>query len=458
MHELFPQIEANTIPSVSQLTARVKEVLEPNFKHVWVKGELSNLRRQSSGHYYFSLKDTDSQIPCVFFNRHAQTCDFELSDGAELLLFGDLSVYEPYGRYQFMVKQALEAGTGDRHRLFEQLKQKLHAQGLFDKQHKKPIPGLPKRIALVTSPTGAAIQDFLRILKRRNYSGNIDLFPVLVQGASAKDSIEKALQYIDQNKAVYDCLVLTRGGGSIEDLWTFNEESLAHSLYNCRVPSISAIGHEIDTVLSDLVADYRAETPSGAAEYLSSLYLSNKERLIEARKDLHRLVQQRLKHESEHLVHRQKTLSYNTPQNTIDKRMIQLDLQEKKLSQNLIQQIQVKSAVFHHFSAQFQRHHPRLRLVSEGSKLSQRARQLGQQIKYSTENEQRKIQHLQQRLNNSSMQSSLKRGFVILKNDSGSILSRADQAEKESEFEACFIDGSIALEKNRGKMKKFGRK
>ncbi len=457
MHELFPQIEANTIPSVSQLTARVKEVLEPNFKHVWVKGELSNLRRQSSGHYYFSLKDTDSQIPCVFFNRHAQTCDFELSDGAELLLFGDLSVYEPYGRYQFMVKQALEAGTGDRHRLFEQLKQKLHAQGLFDKQHKKPIPGLPKRIALVTSPTGAAIQDFLRILKRRNYSGNIDLFPVLVQGASAKDSIEKALQYIDQNKAVYDCLVLTRGGGSIEDLWTFNEESLAHSLYNCRVPSISAIGHEIDTVLCDLVADYRAETPSGAAEYLSSLYLSNKERLIEAKKSLRRLAEQRLKSEKERMQHQQKILALNTPQNTIDKRMIELDLQEKKLSQNLIQLIQVKSALYHNFSAQFQRHHPHQRLISEGSKLIQCARQLKQLIGYSTKNEHSKLMNYRQRLNNTSMQSSLKRGFVILKNEEGSVMSQVDQAKKESTFEAFFIDGSIALEK-KSKKSKNGRK
>lgn len=451
MHDLFPQVEPNAIPSVSQLTARVKEVLEPNFKQLWVKGELSNLRRQSSGHYYFSLKDSDSQLPCVFFNRHAQTCDFELSDGAEVLLFGDLSVYEPYGRYQFMVKQALEAGTGDRHRLFEQLKQKLHSEGLFDKRHKKAIPSVPKRIALITSPTGAAIQDFLRILKRRHFSGTIDLLPVLVQGHSAKDSILEALKYIDENHLAYDCLVLTRGGGSIEDLWTFNEESLARALFNCRVPSISAIGHEIDTVLCDLVADYRAETPSGAAEYLSSLYLSNKERLKEAKKSLRRLAEQRLKSEKERMQHQQKTLAYNTPQNTIDKRMIELDLQEKKLSQNLIQLIQVKSALYHHFSAQFQRHHPYQRLISEGSKLSHRARQLKQLIGYSTKNEQSKLMHYRQRLDNTSVQSSLKRGFVILKNEAGSVMSRVDQAEKESGFEAFFIDGSIALEKKNKK-------
>lgn len=451
MHDLFPKVEPNAIPSVSQLTARVKEVLEPNFKQLWVKGELSNLRRQSSGHYYFTLKDTESQIPCVFFNRHAQTCDFEMSDGTEILLFGDLSVYEPYGRYQFIVKQALKAGTGDRHRLFEQLKQKLNSEGLFDKTHKKAIPSVPKRIALVTSPTGAAIQDFLRILNRRHYSGAIDLLPVLVQGQTAKDSILNALEYIDQKSADYDCLVLTRGGGSIEDLWTFNEESIARALYNCRVPSISAIGHEIDTVLCDLVADYRAETPSGAAEYLSSLYLSNKERLKEAKKSLHRLVQHRLKSENEHIQHQQKTLVYNTPQNTIDKRIIQLDLQEKKLSQNLIQLIQVKSALYHHFSSQFQRHHPGQRLISEGNRLTHRSRQLKQTIRYSTKNEQSKLMHYQNRLNNTSVQSSLKRGFVILKNEAGTVLSRMDQAEKESGFEACFFDGSITLEKKNEK-------
>ena len=447
MNDLFPQLEPNAIPSVSQLNARVKEVLEPNFKQLWVKGELSNLRRQSSGHYYFSLKDSDSQLPCVFFNRNAQTCDFELSDGAEVLLFGDLSVYEPYGRYQFMVKQALKAGTGDRHRLFEKLKQKLHSEGLFDNRHKKAIPSIPKRIALITSPTGAAIQDFLRILKRRHFSGTIDLLPVLVQGNSAKDSILEALNYIDENHLAYDCLVLTRGGGSIEDLWTFNEESLARSLFNCRVPSISAIGHEIDTVLCDLVADYRAETPSGAAEYLSSLYLSNIERLKKAKKSLRRLAEQRLKSEKERMQHQLKTLVYNTPQNTIDKLMIKLDLQEKKLSQNLIQMIQVKSALYNHFSAQFQRHHPHQRLISEGSKLSHRTRQLKQLIGYSTKNEQKKLMHYRQRLDNTSVQSSLKRGFVILKNEAGSVMSRLYQAKNESAFEAFFIDGSITLNK-----------
>lgn len=451
MHNLFPDAESNAVPSVSQLTAWVKELLEPKFKQLWVKGELSNLRRQSSGHYYFSLKDADSQIPCVFFNRHAQSCDFLLNDGMEVLLFGDLTVYEPYGRYQLMVKQAVEAGTGNRHRLFEQLKQKLHSEGLFDKQHKHAIPSLPQRIALVTSPTGAAIQDFLRILNRRKFSGNIDLFPVSVQGDMAKDTIIKALNYIDTNKDKYDCLVLTRGGGSIEDLWTFNEESLARALYNCRVPNISAIGHEIDTVLCDLVADYRAETPSGAAEYLSSLYLSSKERLNESEKVLYKLVQHKLKSENAYIQQKQKALAYNTPQNAIDKRMIELDLQEKKLSQNLMQLIQIKSALYHHFSSQFYRLHPRQRMISEANKLNHHSTQLKQQIRRSTKNEHNKLIHYQQRLNNTSVQSSLKRGFVILKNEAGTVMSRAVQAEEESGFEACFIDGTIALEKKNEK-------
>ena len=194
MKDLF-QIDSNDIQSVSELTKEIKNHLEPNFRSLWVKGEISNLRSQKSGHIYFSLKDAQSQIPCVFFSRYSSNSECLLEDGAEIFVFGDLTIYEPYGRYQFNVKLAQSSGKGHLHILFEKLKKKLYDEGLFDSSHKQPIPKIPKKIALITSPTGAAIQDFLRILKRRKFFGTIDLLPTQVQGKQAHIEMMKAIEY-----------------------------------------------------------------------------------------------------------------------------------------------------------------------------------------------------------------------------------------------------------------------
>ena len=256
--------------TVTELTRRVKGALEDKFTSVWVEGEISNLRTPQSGHVYFTLKDANAQLAAVLFRGPAAGVKFKLQDGLAVIAFGDISVYERQGQYQIIVRQLLPKGLGALQIAFDELKRRLEKEGLFATNRKKPIPTLPQRIGLVTSPTGAAIRDFLNIIGRRFPNVHIVINPVRVQGEGAAQEIADA---IDQFNALHashaltlDVLVVTRGGGSLEDLWAFNEEVVARALARSAIPTISAVGHEIDFTIADFVADLRAPTPSAAAE------------------------------------------------------------------------------------------------------------------------------------------------------------------------------------------------
>ena len=255
----------NSTFSVSQITGQIQQTLEKGFSSVWVKGEISNLTRHSSGHWYFSLKDGGAQLGSVMFRRQNEGVRFEPSHGMEVTVHGRISVYPPQGRYQLVVDQMLPAGQGDLHLAFENLKKKLHAEGLFDPSRKQRLPSYPARIGIVTSPTGAAIRDMINILSRRFPLAEILLLPVKVQGDGAATEIAAA---IDTFNNINECQVLLvgRGGGSLEDLWAFNEEVVARAIARSKIPIVSAVGHETDTTISDFVADHRAPTPSAAAE------------------------------------------------------------------------------------------------------------------------------------------------------------------------------------------------
>ncbi|HUI07495.1 MAG TPA: exodeoxyribonuclease VII large subunit [Verrucomicrobiae bacterium] len=256
--------------SVTELTHRVKDLLEERFRSVWVEGEISNLRSPASGHVYFTLKDATAQLAVVLFRGVAAKVGFTLKDGLQVIAFGDISVYEKSGQYQLVARQLLPKGLGALQLAFEELKQRLAKEGLFDPSRKKPIPALPQRIGLITSPTGAAIRDFLKIIGRRFPNVHIVINPVRVQGDGAAQEIADAIDRCNalhtSHAFTFDVLVVTRGGGSLEDLWAFNEEIVARALARSRIPTISAVGHEIDFTISDFVADLRAPTPSAAAE------------------------------------------------------------------------------------------------------------------------------------------------------------------------------------------------
>ncbi|HEY5704251.1 MAG TPA: exodeoxyribonuclease VII large subunit [Terrimicrobiaceae bacterium] len=281
------------IHTVTELTRRVRDLIERGVGEVWVEGEISNYRRQASGHQYFTLKDAFCQLPCVLFSGAAAALHaVKLADGQRVQAFGMLSVYEPRGQYQMIVRLIQTHGQGMLQAKFEALKQKLAAEGLFDARRKRPLPRFPKRVGLVTSPTGAAIRDFLKVLHRRHPGIEVLISPVRVQGRGAAAEIARAIRDFGQWDKIglpqVDVIVVTRGGGSIEDLWEFNEEIVARAIAASPIPLLSAIGHEIDFTIADFAADLRAATPSAAAEILAA---ERTEVVARLRQDLLRLTQ-----------------------------------------------------------------------------------------------------------------------------------------------------------------------
>lgn len=254
--------------SVSQLTRYIKYKIDNdvNLNEVFLKGEISNFKAHSRGHFYFTLKDEGSRINAIMFASQTKKIKFMPQDGMKVLVTGKISVFEANGGYQIYVNEMLEDGVGNLYIAYEQLKKKLEKEGLFNKDHKKEIPHIPKRVGVVTAPTGAAIKDIISTIKRRWPLTEIYLFPSLVQGEDAKEDIVKQIKKAENFYLPLDTLIVGRGGGSIEDLWPFNEEIVARAIYECKVPTISAVGHEIDFTIADFVADLRAPTPTGAAE------------------------------------------------------------------------------------------------------------------------------------------------------------------------------------------------
>lgn len=257
--------------SVSELTRQIKDSLEGNFPSVAVQGEVSNFVRAKSGHLYFTIKDEGAQLRAVCWRGRASRLRFEIEDGLSLVALGAIEVYPPRGSYQLVAEDLIPAGVGPLELAFRQLHDKLQAEGLFESERKRPLPAMPKRIALVTSPTGAAVRDMLQVLSRRWPGCDVIVIPVPVQGKEAAGRIVAALQHVHRIPNV-DVVIAGRGGGSLEDLWAFNEEIVARAIAECRIPVVSAVGHEIDVTIADLVADRRALTPSEAAELVVPVY------------------------------------------------------------------------------------------------------------------------------------------------------------------------------------------
>lgn len=265
---MTPLTLGHTIYSVSQLNLEVRELLEQEFSAILVAGEISNLRRPSSGHVYFSLKDSLAQVRCAMFRFNSEKLSFELKEGLQVMVRARISLYEERGDFQLIIEQMEESGQGALQQAFEQLKLRLAKEGLFEEAHKKPLPAFPKCVGIITSSTGAAIRDILTVLKRRFSGINVIIYPTQVQGQTAAPQIVKAIQIANSRKEC-EVLIVARGGGSLEDLWPFNEEIVARAIFASEIPIVSGVGHEIDFTICDFVADKRASTPSAAAELIS---------------------------------------------------------------------------------------------------------------------------------------------------------------------------------------------
>lgn len=351
------------ICSVTELTHSIRDMLEGNFPDTWVCGEVSNWRpNESSGHWYFSLKDSGSQINAVMFRGSNNAVKFKIEQGMELICHGRISVYPPRGSYQLIIDKCEPKGVGALQLAFEQLKQKLATEGLFDKSRKVPIPFLPRRVGVVTSPTGAAIKDICNVLRRRFPSIEVLLAPVRVQGDGAAAEIARAIQVLDAKGGV-DVMIVGRGGGSIEDLWAFNEEVVARAIAMARTPIVSAVGHEIDFTIADFVADVRAATPSAAAELVVPVYADLRATIIDKRRQLVQGLRTRVARSAEKLHHLRQRLRF--PTNRITDGYQWIDNLQERLQTAMRHGIERRQQQVAHWACQLQHLSP-LAVLAKG--------------------------------------------------------------------------------------------
>ena len=328
--ELFPVESTRKVLTVAELTAQVKRLLETQVGQVWVTGEITNLRAQSSGHVYFTLKDASTQVACVLFRGESVAVRAALQDGQKVVLRGEVTVYEARGQYQLLVREVELQGIGALQLAFERLKQKLNTEGLFAQERKRPIPRYPQRIGLVTSPTGAAIRDVLHVIRRRDPGLEIIFAPCRVQGDGAGDEVAAAVRLLNEfgirnSEFGIDLILVTRGGGSLEDLWAFNEEVVARAIAASAVPVMSAVGHEIDFTIADFVADLRAATPSAAAELITEGAFASRTFVTDATLRLNQLARQRIDAAREELGQVTHRLALAHPRRRLDEAWQRLD-------------------------------------------------------------------------------------------------------------------------------------
>ena len=373
--ELFSPAEMRKVLSVSELTGAVRALLEKQIGTVWVSGEITNLRAQSSGHIYFTLKDAGAQLGCVLFSREKVAQRDLLADGQKVLLQGEVTVYEARGQYQLIVRAVELQGVGALQIAFEKLKQKLAAEGLFAAERKRALPKFPARIGLVTSPTGAAIRDVLHVVQRRNSGLEIILAPARVQGDGAVNEIAVAIQTLNEFGNL-DLILVTRGGGSLEDLWAFNEEVVARAIFESAIPIVSAVGHEIDYTIADFVADVRAATPSAAAEIITEDVFASREFVADATSLMQLRVRRRMRIESENFTSLAGRLSRLHPRRKLDDSFQRLDDLQSGLLRNLKTAARSRNLVLQNLAGRFLRAKPSNNLKARRENLRQLEKRL----------------------------------------------------------------------------------
>lgn len=385
--------------SVTQVNLYIKNMLESDARlsDIYVKGELSNFKLHSSGHMYMSLKDDKGVMRAVMFRSAAAKLTFKPENGMKVIASGRVSVYERDGQYQMYIDSMRLDGVGDLHIAFEQLKAKLHAEGLFDPAHKKPLPKYPKKIGVVTAPTGAAIRDILNILSRRFSYSDVVLYPVLVQGEQAAQSIVQAIRYFNETRMA-DVLIVGRGGGSIEDLWAFNEEIVARAVYESEIPIVSAVGHEVDFTIADFAADLRAPTPSAAAELVVPSQAELREKFLNVYKRL-----------------------YTCSMRIVENHRLRLNYcAEKQVLRNPVMRINEERLHLDHMSRMFENAYQKI-----------------------LENKKQRLQLSVSKLDSLSPLGTLSRGFAVAKAEDGTVLKSVSAVKAGDRIRVVLKDGEL---------------
>lgn len=432
------------IISVTELNKLAKSLLENGIPKLWIEGEISNLARPASGHIYFSLKDETSQIRCAWFKQRQSINANDISNGMKMLALGKISLYQPRGEYQFIIEKMETAGEGDLKRKYEELKQKLFNEGLFDRERKLEIPKLPKKIGVITSPSGAAIRDVLSILKRRFPLLPIVIFPITVQGDNAAPDIENALKNANL-RADCDVLILTRGGGSLEDLWAFNEEIVARAIHVSKIPIISAIGHETDTTIADFVSDVRAPTPSGAAEIVTP----DQNELLKLLKTLFG----RIEHETNQYINSKsqsmdwlsKRLSQSNPIMTVRKQIEISGNLRKLLFSSIGRNLSIHSKAVDSLKFRLNSSSPKLEIQKAISHLSEMQLKITASTKSSLTKFNSQLTALGKTLDSLSPLKTLDRGYAVARDSkTKKIISNSEKVSINSQIDIKLAKGEIA--------------
>lgn len=423
---ILPSVQRK-IYTVTQLNRETSQLLGDHFLSVLVEGEISNLSTPASGHVYFSLKDANAQIRCALFKNHQRKFGFKPENGKQVIVKAQVSLYEPRGDYQLIVEQIEEAGDGALRRAFDALKLKLLTEGLFDSANKQSLPVLPKTVGIITSPSGAAIRDILTVLRRRFAAVPAILYPAAVQGDNAKHEIAKAIATANR-QALCDVIILGRGGGSLEDLWAFNEEIVARAIFASGIPIITGIGHETDFTIADFVADLRAPTPSAAAEHAVPDQQAWLSQFIYLESRLHQLLQRKLNQARQTLDWTGGRLRQQHPGQKLARSMRRMDELESRLHQAMRARLRQQASLLEAKTAKLWRHSPSITINSHQQRQLYLSKRLADAIRHRLEQLDQRLLNASQTLNAVSPLATLNRGYAMaIHLPSGQIIRSADQ-------------------------------
>lgn len=431
--------------SVSQLNADVNQLLLQGFPALWVEGEISNLSRPSSGHYYFVLKDSQAQLRCALFRPKTLGLHLKPENGSKILAYGRIGLYEPRGDYQFIVERLEAAGEGELQRRFEELKQRLAASGLFANESKKALPRFPRCIGIITSPTGAAVQDILKVLQRRCPQIPVLIYPVAVQGEAAAPQIVRALQQANRDP-LCEVLILARGGGALEDLWAFNEASVAEAIYASTLPIISGIGHEIDFTIADFVADVRAPTPSVAAELVSADSASLNAQLNHLKAQMQRSIQQTLSSHTQQLTQLYQRLQRQHPLQHLQQKAQRLDELELRLQRALKLRLERMRLRLQILEQRLQWQNPEPQIQQLQTQLQQNYQQLFRLIEHKLIHQHQALGLQAARLQAYSPLATLERGYALVLDTKQQVIKHVQQAALEEIVQIRLQDGSLTCQ------------
>lgn len=441
----FNPIATREVYTPTALTRFVRDLLEDSLPLIWLEGEISNFSRPASGHLYFTLKDSAAQVRCAMFKPRSTWLRFKPGDGMRVLARARVSLYEARGEFQLIVESLEEAGEGALQRAFEQLKAKLDAEGLFDAAKKRPIPTLPRRIGVITSPTGAAIRDVLSVLARRFPLAEVEILPVPVQGKEAPPAIVAMLNAASKARR-HDVLLLTRGGGSLEDLWAFNDEAVARAIGASTIPVVSAIGHEIDFTIADFIADLRAPTPSVAAELLVPDAADLTRGLLRHRQRIEQLLRRSLESRTQHIDHLLARLGAQRPQARLARANERLHMLHRRLGHRIEGTIERKGSRTAQARTRLLAQHPTALLERMAERVHAAHERLRIYAVQGIEQRASRLAQLSRTLNAVSPLATLDRGYAILfDRESGRVVRSATQTAPGATLQARLVDGELAL-------------